>query len=376
MTGSWIRASLFFAGAIACNDARLGVPCANGETCAFREVSLWAESPPSLELDLLVVLDDSVARGPYAEDLRRTLRGWGDAGRSQGVDLHMALVSSRGGPGCTRLPPFTPTVWPRDPRPGCPVPPGAFVVSSNVCGRVTPVEPPPGDVLACAAFAGPDPCGANQLLEVMRAVLRDGPDGPALPGFRRPNAYLGVVIVTDEDDQSPAAPDVYSGFLLDVVAQRSDRLLVTIIAPTLFGASGADCKKATISPAPLSSRLAGFQVALDPSFGEFRFVCGDWGARLPLPRLFSDPIRCLSQRLADTDPAAPGLQAACTVTESSQEPDGRSVSNVVGPCSSGRVPCFDLLPDSLCLGSGIRLDLVRSCVPPPGTLLRVRCLVE
>ncbi|HVU51180.1 MAG TPA: hypothetical protein VHL80_10865 [Polyangia bacterium] len=64
------------------------------------------------------------------------------------------------------------------------------------------------DVFSCLALLGDGGCGfEHQLASVMRALGADGAAAPAQnAGFLRPDAYLQIVLLTDEDDCS-APPD-------------------------------------------------------------------------------------------------------------------------------------------------------------------------
>ena len=57
------------------------------------------------------------------------------------------------------------------------------------------------DVFGCIAKLGTSGCGLEQHLEAMKRAL-DG-SRPQNTGFLRPNAYLAVIIIADEDDCSP-----------------------------------------------------------------------------------------------------------------------------------------------------------------------------
>lgn len=62
------------------------------------------------------------------------------------------------------------------------------------------------DTFACIAALGTSGCGLEQPLEAMRRAL-DGRNGD----FLRPEAYLGVVFIGDEDDCSMTTPDFVTG---------------------------------------------------------------------------------------------------------------------------------------------------------------------
>jgi hypothetical protein len=89
-----------------------------------------------------------------------------------------------------------------DPRlPGCSPPSGAFIRDialpngerdRNYTGSLA-------DTFTCIAALGEQGCGFEQPLEAMRKALDNN---PANAGFIRPNAFLAVIFLTDEDDCS------------------------------------------------------------------------------------------------------------------------------------------------------------------------------
>jgi hypothetical protein len=87
---------------------------------------------------------------------------------------------------------------------------GAPVTGANY---IVDVQQPPGmppnytgkleDVFATMARAGAGGCGFEQHLEAMKQALQENLH-PGNMGFLRPNAYLAVIIIADEDDCSLA----------------------------------------------------------------------------------------------------------------------------------------------------------------------------
>lgn len=92
-------------------------------------------------------------------------------------------------------------------RAGCPAVGGRFLVDApDGAGRATNYTGALADAFACMAQVGTDGCGFEMHLEAMRRAL--SPDHN--PGFLRPDATLGVIVIADEDDCSAA-----DGALLD-----------------------------------------------------------------------------------------------------------------------------------------------------------------
>jgi hypothetical protein len=129
-------------------------------------------------------------------------------------NLHLAVVSSSLGAGrTTDIPHCAPGgdrgMFHSLPRGSCGssgLPDGqTFITSIDGVNNFT------GDlatVLACIAFIGSSGCGfEHQLASISRALGADGQPAPSTnAGFLRPNAYLQIVALTDEDDCS-APPD-------------------------------------------------------------------------------------------------------------------------------------------------------------------------
>jgi len=94
---------------------------------------------------------------------------------------------------------------------GCTPPDGAFVSDEIGAGgqRIHNYSGTLEDAVGCIARLGGDGCGFEQPLAAMRAAL----DGTVAKnaGFLRPDAFLAVVFLTDEDDCSADDPGVLFG---------------------------------------------------------------------------------------------------------------------------------------------------------------------
>jgi hypothetical protein len=182
--------------------------------------------PLARKIDLLFMVDNSSSMSASQEDLRRGFSRFMEVFKNLpgGVpDVHMAVISSDMGVG-------------HDEVAGCNATggdngefqhgvargaldctstgliPGATYISStggenpqnNFSGDI-------GDVFRCIAPIGQTGCGfENPLRSVARALGADGQPPPsANRGFLRPDAYLGIVLITNEDDCSAASPSFY-----------------------------------------------------------------------------------------------------------------------------------------------------------------------
>jgi hypothetical protein len=87
-----------------------------------------------------------------------------------------------------------------------------FITDADMMPNYT--DPNITDVLQCIALLGDSGCGfEHQLASIDRALGADGlgPAPSTNAGFLRPNAYLVIIILTDEDDCSaPANTELYS----------------------------------------------------------------------------------------------------------------------------------------------------------------------
>ncbi len=158
-------------------------------TMADEQASLAANFPRFMEVlsqidgglpnvHVGVISQDIGAGGTYVIG---TCSGLGDNGR---------LLSTPRVPGCT--PPNGAYISDTDPRDG-----GARI--RNYTGSLA-------DTFTCIASLGPSGCGFEQHLGSLRKALDHN---PANDGFLRPNAYLAIIIISDEDDCTASNPHIY-----------------------------------------------------------------------------------------------------------------------------------------------------------------------
>jgi hypothetical protein len=175
-------------------------------------------------LDLLFVIDDSWAMAPMQQKLVNQISSFfGILDQIPGgpPDLHVAVISSDlGAPGdvtkqigCTNS--GDAGAFQATPRGTCTVTTlasGATFLSDDGKGQRNfsgPIE----NVVACILPLGSKGCGfGNQLAAISRALGADGSPPPAgNASFLRPTAFLGIIMLTNNDDCS-APPDttIYS----------------------------------------------------------------------------------------------------------------------------------------------------------------------
>ena len=189
--------------------------------------------PPNNDLDVLFLVDDSASMTLAQTNLVRSFPAFPIALKAspQGVpDLHIAIISSDMGAGDGTVPGCDASggqkgIFQYTPRGTCTasgLDTGATFISDiggvkNYAGRLE-------NVFTCIAALGESGCGfEHTFASVLRALGADGlGQAPAEnQGFLRPDAYLAIVLVTNEDDCSgtPGVPLFDFGLNIDVASQ-------------------------------------------------------------------------------------------------------------------------------------------------------------
>ena len=173
------------------------------------------------EIDILFMIDNSSSMTEMQQKLSDQLPQFMDVleGLATKPSLHVAVVSSdMGAPGdSTSSIMCTPRgdqgqfqSMARSPCNGTTLTAGATYISDadNMPNFTDPIA----NVFQCIALLGDKGCGfENQLASIDRALGGDGQQPSTNSGFLRPEAYLGIVILTNEDDCSaPAGTPLYS----------------------------------------------------------------------------------------------------------------------------------------------------------------------
>lgn len=387
-------------------------PADPGPAITSVTVEGWFPQWPTPALDLLVVIDPGAAPTsivPTMAQLAATLEAM-----PRGLpSLHVGVVSADLGTGDVQVE-------------GC-TPDGddARLLTSGCDGVTAPyLEDLPlrdgqrarnysgglDDRLGCVTALAPRACAIAQPLEAMRRAL----DPARNPGFRRDDATLMVILVSDRDDCSVRDPDVFAA--PGTLAQRQfrctshglvcDEDLATVgekhgcapndASPYLHGVdeyadllAGASALVAVIAgpAAPLVVTGAADAPTLAPACSSSSATAAPavrlraLPDRLPrataadrcdadlspafalLAELDKVPLGapCLSGALHDRDPQQPGLQPECAVTEivHRDAPDESAVLLPACDASESAVPCWQLIEAPACQGA------------PEGRLLRV-----
>jgi len=200
--------------AAACSDRPLPADAASGGTGNFGLGGAGGGTfTPTRKVDMLFVIDDSPETTLMQENLVRNFPVLMNTLQNspQGLpDLRIAVVSTDMGAGDGSIASCDASggkngIFQYTARGDCTstgLAPGATFIANN--GVVQNYTGPLADVFACIARLGEQGCSfEHQLAAATRAL---GADGRAPPeenqGFLRPEAYLFIIVVTNEDDCS------------------------------------------------------------------------------------------------------------------------------------------------------------------------------
>lgn len=241
----WLAVAPAVVAVWACTSHPLEAPTPSPET----ETNAIYEAAPNRQLDLLFMVDNSSSMapkqqnlsknfGPLVQELQKIAGGL--------PDIRIAVISSDFGAGVTTIDTCHPLgdVGKFQVKAGCGLDPTVahyLAVDSKGVQNFTGNLP---DVFACMALLGDRGCGYEHQLQSVRAALSTV--NAENQGFLRPQAYLGVVLITDEDDCSA---DPQSLLFQDDIAGQAPSFRCT--------KAGHDCQgmdvPASEFTAPLSS---------------------------------------------------------------------------------------------------------------------------
>ncbi len=221
------------------------------------------------------------------------------------------------------------------------------------------------DTLACIGSLGDTGDAAVEPLAALQAAL--DPSNLENAGFLRPNALLAIVFIGNQDDESPGDVTTYAGS-----SQLDRRVDVGLVTPC-----------ATSAP-----RLTAFIEALRWGRGGLASLCDStWDDALMFFEGFGDFVDpCLPNVDAtDIDPATPGLQIDCSVTEITYSATVSETDTQLPRCEmsgSGEAlldsphPCWWVIADSTdCpnTDTGIALHVDRDVAPPSESVVQAIC---
>lgn len=187
----------------ACNGHPLGTPTPRPE----QQTDQYHEANPVREVDILFVIDNSPSMKEEQDRLRDNFPVFMDeldqitGGRP---DVHVGVVSSDLGSGvngqdnCSRAGGDRAVLQVGT---GCGLDPNSRFLVSNDRGARNNFTGDIRTVFSCMANLGDRGCGFEHQLEAARRAL-DAKVTPENAGFLRDNAYLAIIVLTDEDDCS------------------------------------------------------------------------------------------------------------------------------------------------------------------------------
>jgi hypothetical protein len=305
-------------------------PCDGGTCPAERTVKQVFQSAENRMLDLLFVVDDTAGIAPFRDMLAggfaanaRVLEGL-----VGGVpELHVGFISSSlcGGAPATRAQ-------------ACGVAAPSAYATVDTCGQHVNVSGSLENTFSCLGDFGVSSCATAQPLAALRRLLESPPRG--WEGFLRPGATLAIVIVAGEDD---ASPDDVAGTVAFVRSLKSDPantiLLSAIVPPS------TDCAAVPVI-ASRPPRLSAFVASAGANGLTDSFCDGGLGYALVTlaTTLASDTLSPCLPGVRDDDPAAPGMQARCTVEETIESADGAQTTTLLPSCDQAAPPCWSLQP--------------------------------
>jgi hypothetical protein len=304
------------------------------------------------------------------------------------------------------------------------------------------------DAFSQLATVGIGGCGIEQHLEAMKRAT-DG-SRPENAGFLRPDAYLAVIVIADEDDCSLAKHSLWTAFPQDAAYGKklnfrcvSQAVACATPATDFEAATGPreDCEPKSdpgeltnvdryidhlksLKPDPRDVVVAGivgdpenFEIVRDGTVTQIGNACpvGSDPDALAFPAVRTDaflaefPLSarssicnqdlstaltgigalikevivepCFDSDLLDVDPATPGPQYECSVTEVRRRPGQHDEElSVVPPCKGDRFPCWRIEEDADQCGytrANPHLKLVverGGVVPDPDLRIKAACV--
>jgi len=322
------------------------------------------------KIDLLFVLDSSPRMEAHRPRLATALRWYanGLATIDGGLpSLHLGVITSDvGGVGCAgsgddgRLR-------------GAPPVDGDFLVHApnrdgssdrNYAGTLA-------EALGALTDVGTTGCAFVRPFEAIRRALAH----PANAGFRRPEALLAIVIITVNDDSSPAPVADYVADLENYIEDPADLFIGAAAGSPL----GSFCGELP------ASRLHQFLESFWNT--AFTSVCNEVLEHLPHDRGWGNPwrrsIHCWDTRPLDLDPTTPELEPWCAGEWriEATDPDEPTLEGLLAPCPAGEAaePCYRIVPDDAwcTTGSGLLVGLDGFASPASEPIhATVECVVD
>jgi hypothetical protein len=194
------------------------------------------------EVDILFVVDNSCSMSEEQTSLAGNFQSFISFAEAQGLDYRLGVVTTDVDSNCTTPPAAN--------RPGG-TPQGAcgyFADGNQDSGigdpswrLITPDEQPsPAEAFTQIATQGINGSGSEAGLQAAFLALSSPLITGWNSGFLRPSAYLALIFISDEEDQSPNAVDYYINFFLAIKGFRNTQLFSAsaIVGPEPGSGSG------------------------------------------------------------------------------------------------------------------------------------------
>lgn len=174
------------------------------------------------QADILFVVDDSGSMSEEQQTLSQNFASFMNFAIAQQVDYRLAVTSTGtlASSSC-----------------GSNAADGKFLPLSGAGRIVTNALPNPGAQFAQNVNLGTNGCATEMPLEAAYRALSDPNINGSNAGFLRPDAYLSVILVSDEEDQSPQPVDFYVNFFQNIKGPRGANL---VSVSTITGLNAPD----------------------------------------------------------------------------------------------------------------------------------------
>jgi len=172
---------------------------------AMTETFVQADEPRA---DILLVVDNSGSMEPKQQALANNFGSFMRFAVSQQIDYHIAVTNTEtSAAGCSQA---------TD---------GAFLPLTGPDRIITPNTRDPQGTFQQHVNVGADGCASEAPLEAAFLALSDPKINTTNAGFLRADAFLSVIVVTDEIDQSQRSVDFYVNFFSNVKGPRGSNLV-------------------------------------------------------------------------------------------------------------------------------------------------------
>jgi len=194
----------------ACNSRTLMAP----ESDPVQVGNQTFQQTVNREIDILFMVDDSSSMVPLQAKLLTNFPVFMNVLKALPMglpDVHVAVVSSDTGPGAYDLPQYHCSFggdrgqFQSQPRGTCtasPLNPGQTFLQASDNQTVKNYTGDISDAFTCIAALGDQGCGFEGQLKSVRWALDPNNTPDTNVGFLRPEAYLAVILITNEDDCS------------------------------------------------------------------------------------------------------------------------------------------------------------------------------